>query len=231
MIRVEHAWVIYQTGEVETVALRDATVDFQPGKVAVILGPSGSGKSTLLNLIGGIDRPTRGRVLVDEQDLGALSDDQLTRFRRHRVSFVFQFYNLAPTLTAQENVALAAELVDDPMAPAEALAMVGLAGHASRFPAQLSGGEQQRVGVACAIVKRPAMLLCDEPTGALDLETGRRVLEILADVARNLSATVLIVTHNSAIAAMADRVIHIGSGRIEKITDNPHPAPASEVTW
>jgi putative ABC transport system ATP-binding protein len=231
MVEVEQAWVVYRTGEVETVALREATVAFEAGKVAVILGPSGSGKSTLLNIIGGIDRPTRGRVMVEGQDLGALTDAQLTQFRRRRVGFVFQFYNLAPTLTALENVALAAELVDDPMPPAEALARVGLADLGRRFPAQLSGGEQQRVGIARAIVKRPSLLLCDEPTGALDLETGRRALALLRSACAELGAAVLIVTHNSAIAEMADRVVRLGSGRIEAVMDNPDPAPAEEVEW
>jgi putative ABC transport system ATP-binding protein len=197
----------------------------------VILGPSGSGKTTLLNIIGGIDRPTSGRVITRDRDLAEMSDRELTRYRREWIGFVFQFYNLVPTLTALENVMVATELVEEPMDPAEALDLVGLTDRAAHFPAQLSGGEQQRVAVARALAKNPALLLCDEPTGALDLQTGRHVLGLLRRVADDIGKAVIIVTHNSAIAEMADRVVRMGSGVIESVRDNAAPAAAEAVTW
>jgi putative ABC transport system ATP-binding protein len=197
----------------------------------VILGPSGSGKSTLLNIVGGVDRPTAGEVRFDGQRLDRMTDRQLTRFRRNAVGFVFQFYNLVPTLTALENVTVGTELVDDPIEPREALERVDLADRVDHFPAQLSGGEQQRVATARALAKNPTLVLCDEPTGALDLDTGRNVLGLLRRVADELGKTVIIVTHNTAITRIADRVVRLGSGRVVESRDNETLSPVEEVRW
>ncbi len=218
-------------GEVEVQVLRGVDLDVPRGRVLVILGPSGSGKSTLLNLIGGIDRPTAGRILFEDRDLSALSGRDLTLHRRHAVGFVFQFYNLVPPLTALANVAVCAEIARDPMDPREALSLVGLSDRADHFPAQLSGGEQQRVAVARALAKNPRLLLCDEPTGALDLATARQVLALLVRAVDELRKTVVIVTHNSAITGLAHRVVRIGSGVIEDVVDNPHPRRVPEIAW
>ena len=218
-------------GEVEVPVLRGVDLEIPRHRLTVILGPSGSGKTTLLNLIGGIDRPTGGAVLYDGQDLAGLSDRALTRYRRTSVGFVFQFYNLVPTLTALENVMVSGELTDDPFDPRQALEVVELGHRMDHFPAQLSGGEQQRVAVARALAKNPKLLLCDEPTGAVDLKTGRRVLGLLRKVADELDKTVILVTHNMAIAEMADRLVRVGSGVIEDIRDNPQPRPAEEISW
>ncbi|MCA9678874.1 MAG: ABC transporter ATP-binding protein [Myxococcales bacterium] len=215
-------------------ALRGVDLDVEPGELAVLLGPSGSGKTTLLNLLGGIESATDGRVEVAGRDLGGLDDEARTTYRRDTFVFVFQFYNLVPTLTARENVALILELVgvDDPDARAEqALRAVGLGERLDRFPAELSGGEQQRVAIARAIAKDPSLLLCDEPTGALDLETGRVVLALLRKLNRESGRTIVIVTHNVAIGAMADRVVRMRSGEIVETTVNPSPIAPEEVTW
>ncbi|MDE3136694.1 MAG: ABC transporter ATP-binding protein [Acidobacteriota bacterium] len=222
---------IYRMGEVEVHALRGVDFDLYPGEFVVLLGPSGSGKSTLLNILGALDVPTSGEVIFYDHDLSAADDRERTRYRREHVGFVFQFYNLIPSLTARENVALVAELAENPMPPEEALATVGLSERLDHFPSQMSGGEQQRVAIARAIVKRPEMLLCDEPTGALDYETGKMVLDALARVNRELGAMVVVITHNSAIAAMADRVIRLRSGEIVEVRRNERKASPEEVVW
>ncbi|HLS54662.1 MAG TPA: ABC transporter ATP-binding protein [Zeimonas sp.] len=218
-------------GEVEVHALREVDLDLYEGELVVLLGASGSGKSTLLNILGGLDRPTRGEVFYRDHQLTAASDAQLTEFRREHVGFVFQFYNLIPSLTALENVALVTQIAANPMDPAQALELVGLGDRRNHFPAQLSGGEQQRVAIARAVAKRPDVLLCDEPTGALDYATGKLVLEVLERVNRELGTITVLITHNAAIAAMADRVIRIGSGRIVGIERNATRASPSEISW
>ena len=228
---IEHVEMAYRMGEVEVPVLRGVDLTVRRGELIVVLGPSGSGKSTLLNLLGGIDRPVKGRIIFNGRDLTEMSDTALTLYRREHVGLIFQLYNLVPTLTAVENVSVATEIATDPMDPMEAIDLVGLGPRAQHFPAQLSGGEQQRVAIARAIAKRPTFLLCDEPTGALDLETGREVLSVIRRVTGEMGMTTMLVTHNSAIAQMADRVVHIGSGTIERIDVNEHPAPASEVSW
>jgi putative ABC transport system ATP-binding protein len=218
-------------GEVEVPVLRGVDLEIPRDRLTVILGPSGSGKTTLLNLIGGIDRPSSGKVLCDDRDLTALSEKELTMYRRRWVGFVFQFYNLVPSLTAIENVMITTELSAAPMDPYEALAVVELSDRVDHFPAQLSGGEQQRVAVARALAKNPKLLLCDEPTGALDLATGRKVLSLLRKVMVQLGKTVIIVTHNTAIAGISDRVVRIGSGVVDAVRDNPQPLPVEEIRW
>lgn len=222
---------IYRMGEVEVHALRQLSLEIRQGELIVILGPSGSGKSTLLNILGGLDRPTRGEVHFFDHDLTRASDRELTRFRREHVGFVFQFYNLIASLTARENVALVTEIAERPMDPLDALRLVGLGDRCDHFPAQMSGGEQQRVAIARAIAKRPDALLCDEPTGALDYETGKLVLEVLQRANRDLGTTTAIITHNSSIAAMADRVIRMRSGQIAEITVNQRQAAPGELSW
>ncbi|MXP13217.1 ATP-binding cassette domain-containing protein [Altererythrobacter confluentis] len=221
----------YVTGETQVHALRGVDLEIYAGEVLVLLGPSGSGKSTLLNIIGGLDRPTAGELWYGETELTALDDAALTRFRRANIGFVFQFYNLIPSLTAEENVRLVTDISDDPMHPADALDLVGLAERRTHFPAQLSGGEQQRVAVARAIAKRPGVLLCDEPTGALDSQTGIRVLETLAQANRELGTTLILITHNAGIAAMADRVFNFLDGQIASIAVNEKRISASEMAW
>lgn len=222
---------VYITGETEVHALRGVDFDIRKGEVVVLLGPSGSGKSTWLNIVGGLDRPTDGTLFYEGEELTALDEHDLTRFRRAQIGFIFQFYNLIPSLTAEENVRLVTDIADDPMEPAEALALVGLADRRHHFPAQLSGGEQQRVAVARAIAKQPGVLLCDEPTGALDSSTGVRVLETLEAANRELGTTLLIITHNAGIAAMADRVFHFLDGKIARVESNAHKISASEISW
>ena len=222
---------VYHVGDVEVVALRKVSLELHAGEFVVLLGPSGSGKSTLLNLLGGLDTPTSGEVDYLDHDLSTGGDEALTRFRREHVGFVFQFYNLIPSLTAAENVALVTDIAKNPMDPHEALAIVGLSERADHFPAQLSGGEQQRVAIARAIAKRPDVLLCDEPTGALDVETGRLVLEALDRVNRELGTITAVITHNASIAAMGHRVIRLSSGRIVDIAANASRIPASELSW
>ena len=221
----------YRMGEVEVVALRSVDLDLYEGEFVVILGPSGGGKSTLLNILGGLDVPTSGEVIFREHRLTGASEAELTRFRREHVGFVFQFYNLIPSLTALENVALVTEIADHPLAAKEALRMVGLEDRMNHFPAQLSGGEQQLVAIARAVVKRPDVLLCDEPTGALDYATGKLVLEVLERVNQELGATTVIITHNASIAAMADRVVRISSGEIVEISQNRKKVRPAELEW
>ncbi|HEU5358938.1 MAG TPA: ABC transporter ATP-binding protein [Gemmatimonadales bacterium] len=222
---------MYRLGDVEVPALRAVDLELYRGEFVVILGPSGSGKSTLLNILGGLDAPTGGRVHFLDHDLTGASDRELTRFRREHVGFVFQFYNLIPTLTARENVALVTAIATNPMDPAEALRLVGLGERLDHFPAQLSGGEQQRVAIARAIAKRPDALLCDEPTGALDYETGKIVLEVLDQVNRELGTTTAVITHNASIAAMADRVIRLRSGTITELSVNQRRSRPAELSW
>ena len=221
----------YRRGEVETRALNGVDLDLWPGELVVLLGPSGSGKSTLLNILGGLDVPTSGSVHYRDHDLCAASADELTRYRREHVGFVFQFYNLVPSLTARENVALVTDIAEHPMPADEALARVGLAERADHFPAQLSGGEQQRVAIARAIAKRPDVLLCDEPTGALDAHTGVRVLEALAHANRTLGTTTVLITHNAVIGSMADRVVSLSDGRIASERRNATRAEPSSLAW
>jgi putative ABC transport system ATP-binding protein len=222
---------VYRMGDVEVPALRGVDLDLYAGELVVLLGASGSGKSTLLNILGGLDTPTEGEVAYRDHVLTTADEKALTRFRREHVGFVFQFYNLIPSLTARENVALVTEIAADPMPPEEALRLVGLGDRLDHFPAQLSGGEQQRVAIARAIAKRPDVLLCDEPTGALDFATGKVVLEVLERVNRELGTTTAVITHNASIARMADRVIRISSGRIVAIERNEAKARPAELSW
>ena len=222
---------VYRMGEVEVVALDDVDMDLFDGEFAVLLGPSGSGKSTLVNILGGLDVPTDGTVWFRDRDLTAADEEELTRFRREHVGFVFQFYNLIPSLTARENVEMVTEIAREPMDARAALGLVDLVDRADHFPAQLSGGEQQRVAIARAVAKRPDVLLCDEPTGALDLETGRLVLAALEQVNLELGTTTAVITHNVSIADMAHRVIVMGSGRIEEIRENARRARPEDLHW
>jgi putative ABC transport system ATP-binding protein len=222
---------VYHMGEVEVTALRGVDLDLFEKEFVVLLGPSGSGKSTLLNILGGLDSPTAGTVHYQGKMLDAADDAALTRYRRQHVGFVFQFYNLIPSLTARENVALITEISDDPMKPDDALRLVGLGERMHHFPSQLSGGEQQRVAIARAVAKRPHVLLCDEPTGALDFHTGIIVLDVIDRVNRELGTTTAVITHNAPIARMADRVIHISDGRIASVDRNPAKVNARELTW
>jgi putative ABC transport system ATP-binding protein len=222
---------VYRMGEVEVHALRGVDLDLYRGEFVVLLGPSGSGKSTLLNILGGLDSPTAGEVICAGRDLVKVGERELTEFRRHFVGFVFQFYNLIPSLTARENVAVVTEIANNPMDPAEALALVGLSERLDHFPAQLSGGEQQRVAIARAVAKQPQVLLCDEPTGALDSKTGIVVLEVLERINRELGTTTAVITHNAAIAEMADRVIHFQGGRIGRIENNETRKAPRELHW
>ncbi|MCL4845684.1 MAG: ABC transporter ATP-binding protein [Acidobacteria bacterium] len=222
---------VYDLGEVQVHALRGVDLDLRESEFAVLLGPSGSGKSTLLNILGGLDVATAGRVLYRGQDLTAADEAALTEYRRHHVGFVFQFYNLIPSLTARENVALVTEIVDHPLSPEEALGLVGLEPRLDHFPAQLSGGEQQRVAIARAIAKRPAVLLCDEPTGALDITTGIVVLEAIARVNRELGTTTAVITHNAAIAGMADRVVRLADGHVVAVEENAERVEPGALVW
>lgn len=231
IFRIRDVSKVYRMGEIEVHALRSVDLDLYKAELTVLLGASGSGKSTLLNIIGGLDAPTSGLVIYADHDLTTATDRQLTEYRRDHVGFVFQFYNLIPSLTALENVQLITEIAKDPMNAEEALEIVGLKERLNHFPAQLSGGEQQRVAIARAIAKRPDVLLCDEPTGALDIATGRVVLEAIERVNRELGTTTAVITHNAAIAQMADRVIHIGSGRIVSINVNETKARPADLVW
>jgi putative ABC transport system ATP-binding protein len=222
---------VYGEGRSAVHALRGVDLDIPEGEIVVLLGPSGSGKSTLLNIIGGLDRATAGEAFFKDRNLSQMTDRQLTRYRRDHVGFVFQFYNLMPSLTARENVELVTEIARDPMDPDDALAIVGLRDRVDHFPAQMSGGEQQRVAIARAVAKNPTVLFCDEPTGALDSMTGRAVLKVLRDVNQKLGATVLIVTHAASQAAMADRVIHFADGSVRDVVVNSTKLTPEEIDW
>ena len=222
---------VYRSGDVEVHALRDVNLEIHRGEFVVLLGASGSGKSTLLNILGGLDLPSSGEVRFGDHALTGASDSELTTYRREHVGFVFQFYNLIPSLTVRENLALVTDIATNPMLVDEAIELVGLSPRRDHFPAQLSGGEQQRVAIARAIVKRPDVLLCDEPTGALDYVTGKLVLEVIAKINAELGTTAVVITHNAAIAGMADRVIYLGDGRIQKIEINTHKVSPSELSW
>ncbi|MBN1478358.1 ABC transporter ATP-binding protein [Candidatus Sumerlaeota bacterium] len=222
---------VYGEGPAAVHALRGVDLEIPADEIVVLLGPSGSGKSTLLNIIGGLDRPTSGTAHFRDQELNGMTDAQLTRYRRDHVGFVFQFFNLMPSLTARENVELVTEIASDTMDPEEALALVGLRERSHHFPAQLSGGEQQRVAIARALAKRPTVLLCDEPTGALDITTGKGVLRVLRDVNDELGTTVLIITHAAATADMADRVIHFADGAIREVVENRTRRSPEEIEW
>ncbi|MBQ6094461.1 MAG: ABC transporter ATP-binding protein [Lachnospiraceae bacterium] len=222
---------VYRTGEVNIEALRDVNFTVNEGEFCVIVGASGAGKTTILNILGGMDTLTEGRVLLDGQDISRFDKRRLTEYRRHEVGFVFQFYNLVQNLTALENVELAAQICRDPLDAAMVLNEVGLADRKANFPAQLSGGEQQRVAIARALAKNPKLLLCDEPTGALDYQTGKAILKLLQDTCRQMGKTVIVITHNSALRAMADRVITVKSGTVTSIELNPVPTDISEIEW
>ena len=222
---------IYKSGEVKVQALRDATFQVEKGELCVIVGPSGAGKTTLLNILGGMDTLTSGKVFLDGAEVSAFNKRQLTAYRRQDVGYVFQFYNLIQNLTALENVELASQICRDPLDPGQVLRDVGLANRAKNFPAQLSGGEQQRVAIARALAKNPKLLLCDEPTGALDYNTGKAILKLLQDTGRQTGMTVIIITHNSALTAMADRVVQVKNGTVVDSRVNPNPRPVSEIEW
>ena len=231
MFRTERVTKVYEMGEVQVHALRGVDVEFFSGEFVVILGASGSGKSTLLNILGGLDVPTDGRVFFRDQDLTDADEDDLTRYRRRHVGFVFQFYNLIASLTAKENVGLVADIATNPLDPVEALRIVGLYDRRDHFPSQLSGGEQQRVAIARAIGKRPDVLLCDEPTGALDVKTGVVVLDAISKINQELGTMTAVITHNAAIAEMADRVIRLSDGLIVEVQTNTSRKTASELNW
>ena len=222
---------IYRSGEVEIRAVDDISFEIQKGEFVVIVGPSGAGKTTVLNMLGGMDACSEGTILVDGSEVSRYNARQLTEYRRRDIGFVFQFYNLVQNLTALENVELAAQICPDPLDAQEVLRDVGLADRMNNFPAQLSGGEQQRVSIARALAKNPKLLLCDEPTGALDDQTGRTILQLLQDTCRQKGVTVIVITHNSALTPMADRVIRIRSGTVAEMRRNPHPTPVAEIEW
>ncbi|WP_125764317.1 ABC transporter ATP-binding protein [Levilactobacillus mulengensis] len=230
-IEVKHETRQFTQGDQITTANHDISFSVERGQVVTILGPSGAGKSTLLNILGGMDTPTDGQVLIDGTDIAQFTAKQLTTYRRQDVGFVFQFYNLVPNLTAKENVELASQITSDARDVDETLGLVGLTDRAKNFPAQLSGGEQQRVAIARAIAKNPKLLLCDEPTGALDYQTGKQVLQVIQDGARQTNMTVIIVTHNGAIAKMGDQIIHINDAQVQSIQQNPQPTPIADIEW
>ncbi|MEE1195750.1 MAG: ABC transporter ATP-binding protein [Lachnospiraceae bacterium] len=230
-IEFNHITKEYKTGETSIKALDDASFCVEKGELAVILGSSGAGKTTALNILGGMDTPTTGEIIVDGNNITAYNQRQLVGYRRTDIGFVFQFYNLVPNLTALENVELAAQVCSDSLDAGETLDKVGLSERKANFPAQLSGGEQQRVAIARAIAKNPKLLLCDEPTGALDYNTGKQILQLLQDTCRKDNITVLIITHNSAIAPMADRLIRFKSGKVTEMTVNENPTPIAEIEW
>lgn len=231
VIRADHLSVRYEGEGVAVDALKDVTFEVEQGEFIVVLGPSGSGKSTLLNIVGGMDKPTGGEIWYKDRELTGYTADQLSDYRKDVVGFVFQFFNLIPSLNAVENVELAASIVKEYMDPKEVLAMVGLGGRERHFPAQLSGGEQQRVSIARAIVKKPDLLLCDEPTGALDSKNSVAIVKLLLEVGRSLKCPVMTITHNAEMARVADRVFHMKDGRLERITVNEHPCQAEELDW
>ncbi|EOH86517.1 ABC transporter ATP-binding protein [Enterococcus pallens] len=230
-VEVQHVSKRYKMGESVITANDDLSFNIKKGELAVILGPSGAGKSTVLNILGGMDAPDEGKILIDGTDIAQFNDKQLTAYRREDVGFVFQFYNLVPNLTTKENVELATEVSPKALDPEEVLKQVGLDHRLNNFPAQLSGGEQQRVSIARALAKNPKLLLCDEPTGALDFETGKQILKLLQNASRVQGNTVLIITHNSALAPMADRVIRINDAKVRSVEVNEHPISIDEITW
>ena len=230
-IRFDNVKKVYRTGEVELTALHDVSFSVARGEICVIVGESGAGKTTLLNILGGMDCLTEGKIFVDGEEISAFDERRLTEYRRHDVGFVFQFYNLIPNLTALENVELASQICADHFNPAQTLDKVGLGDRLDNFPAQLSGGEQQRVSIARAVAKKPKLLLCDEPTGALDYETGKEVLQLLQDICHDEHMTVLIITHNSALAPMAHKIIRFRSGKVISQEINEHPTPISDIEW
>ena len=230
-IRFEHVSKTYRSGQVEVQALKDVSFEVESGEICVIVGQSGAGKTTLLNILGGMDTLTGGTIVMNGQEVSALTNRQRAGYRRTEIGFVFQFYNLIPNLTALENVEIAAQLVKEALPAQEVLERVGLADRMGNFPAQLSGGEQQRVAIARALAKNPRLLLCDEPTGALDYETGKQILALLQEQSRKNGMTVIIITHNSALTAMADRVIHLQSGTVKSAAKNESPVPVEEIEW
>ena len=230
-VKFENVKKVYMMGEIAIEALKDATFEINKGEICVIVGPSGAGKTTLLNILGGMDTLTSGSVWLDGNEISKYSQKQLTSYRRYDIGFVFQFYNLVQNLTALENVSLATQICKNPMDSAEALDKVGLSNRLNNFPSQLSGGEQQRVAIARALAKNPKLLLCDEPTGALDYNTGKSILKLLQDTSRKSGMTVVIITHNSALTAMADRIIHIKNGTVYSVEKNEHIVPVEEIEW
>ncbi|HJB88242.1 MAG TPA: ABC transporter ATP-binding protein [Candidatus Blautia excrementigallinarum] len=230
-VKLENVSKIYGTGEVKIVAVDGISFEIAKGEFVVIVGPSGAGKTTVLNILGGMDKPTSGKIYVDGRNIAGYSGRQLTSYRREDIGFVFQFYNLVPNLTALENVELALQICREPLDAATVLAEVGLKGRFGNFPAQLSGGEQQRVSIARALAKNPKLLLCDEPTGALDYQTGKAILKLLQDMCREKGMTVIVITHNSALTPMADKVIRIKNGKVSDIIRNAHPTPVEEIEW
>ncbi len=231
LLHLERVGKTFQMGEVSVEALRDVSLRICQGEMLVLVGPSGSGKTTILNIVGGLDTASSGRVWFRDREMTTFTSAELTRYRRDTVGFVFQFYNLVPNLSAKENVMVSTELSDHPMDPAEALRIVGLEERSNHFPSQLSGGEQQRVAIARALAKNPDLLLCDEPTGSLDFNTGKRVLRMLVDLKQRLGKTIVLITHNNAIAAVADRVVRLRSGQVVEVAANPQPVPPEEITW
>ena len=230
-VKLENVSKIYGTKEVKIVAVDEISFQIAEGEFVVVVGPSGAGKTTVLNILGGMDKATSGKVWVDGRDIAKYSNKQLTAYRRDDIGFVFQFYNLVPNLTALENVELALQICSNPLDARQVLEEVGLKDRLANFPAQLSGGEQQRVSIARALAKNPKLLLCDEPTGALDYQTGKAILKLLQDMCREKGMTVIVITHNSALTPMADRVIKIKNGKVSKMTLNEHPTPVEEIEW
>ncbi|MBP3815518.1 MAG: ABC transporter ATP-binding protein [Firmicutes bacterium] len=230
-VEFSHVKKVYHVGEVDIEALRDASFTIEKGEIAVIVGASGAGKTTLLNILGGMDQLTSGTVKLGDRVISDLSQNELTNYRRHDIGFVFQFYNLIQNLTALENVSLATQICKEPMDPKEVLEMVGLSHRQDNFPSQLSGGEQQRVAIARALAKNPKLLLCDEPTGALDYNTGKSILKLLQDTGRKTGMTIVIITHNLALTAMADRVIKVKNGTITEVVKNDNPVPVDQIEW
>lgn len=230
-VKFENVKKVYMMGEIAIEALKDATFEINKGEICVIVGPSGAGKTTLLNILGGMDTLTSGSVWLDGNEISKYSQKQLTSYRRYDIGFVFQFYNLVQNLTALENVSLATQICKNPMDSAEALDKVGLSNRLNNFPSQLSGGEQQRVAIARALAKNPKLLLCDEPTGALDYNTGKAILKLMSNTARQTGMTVIIITHNLAIAPMADRIIHVKNGTVDSVEINENPVPIEQIEW